>query len=118
MSILLSLPILAMRGLTLGQTVLMAAGANGVGAWAAAVFAYWDGHYFVPGAAFALGLGTVLLVPLVVIALARIEEIATIAFGRRPRRLIAALPLRRRIRRRRKCRSTFRPIASRRRCSS
>jgi exo-beta-1,3-glucanase (GH17 family)/cellulose synthase/poly-beta-1,6-N-acetylglucosamine synthase-like glycosyltransferase len=92
-SLLLSLPILAMRGLTLGQTVLMAAGANGVGAWAAAVFAYWDGHYFVPGAAFALGLGTVLLIPLVVIALARIEEIATIAFGRRPRRLIGAPPL-------------------------
>jgi len=92
-SILLSLPILAMRGLTLGQTVLMAAGANGVGAWAAAVFAYWNGHYFVPGAAFALGLGTVLLVPLIVIALARIEEIATIAFGQRPRRLIASPPL-------------------------
>jgi exo-beta-1,3-glucanase (GH17 family)/cellulose synthase/poly-beta-1,6-N-acetylglucosamine synthase-like glycosyltransferase len=92
-SLLLSLPILAMRGLTLGQTVLMAAGANGVGAWAATVYAYWDGHYFVPGAAFALGLGTVLLVPLIVIALARIEEIATIAFGQRPRRLIASPPL-------------------------
>jgi exo-beta-1,3-glucanase (GH17 family)/cellulose synthase/poly-beta-1,6-N-acetylglucosamine synthase-like glycosyltransferase len=89
-SLLLSLPILAMRGLTLGQTVLMAAGANGVGAWAAAVFAYWDGHYFVPGAAFALGLGTVLLVPLIVIALARIEEIASIAFGQGPRRLIGS----------------------------
>ena len=25
-------------------------------AWFAAVFAYWNGHYFVPGAAFALGL--------------------------------------------------------------
>ena len=37
-----------------------------------------------------LALGVVLLVPLVVIALARIEEIAAIAFGRSPRRLIAA----------------------------
>ena len=92
-SLLLSLPILAMRGLTFGQALMMATAANGVGAWAAAVFAYWDGHYFVPGAAFALGLGTVLLIPLVVIALARIEEIAAIAFGRRPRRLIGSSPM-------------------------
>jgi exo-beta-1,3-glucanase (GH17 family)/cellulose synthase/poly-beta-1,6-N-acetylglucosamine synthase-like glycosyltransferase len=91
-SILLSLPILAMGGVTVKQAALMAAGVNVVGAWAAAVFAYWNGHYFVPGAMFALGLGTLLLIPLVVIALARIEEIAAIAFGRRPRRLIAAPP--------------------------
>ena len=89
-SILLSLPILAMRGITLWQATTMAAAANAVGAWAAAVFAYWNGHYFVPGAAFALALGTVLLVPLIIIALARIEELAAIAFGRRPRRLIAS----------------------------
>jgi len=92
-SLLLSLPILGIRGLTLAQAALMAVGANGVGAWASAVFAYWDGHYFVPGAAFALGLGTVLLIPLVVIVLARIEEIAAIAFGRAPRRLIATAPV-------------------------
>src|SRR5205823_7004895 len=35
-------------------------------------------------------LGIVLLIPLVLIALARVEEIASIAFGRAPRRLIAA----------------------------
>ena len=39
---------------TLWQTVLLAAAANVVGAWFATVFAYWNGHYFVPGAAFAL----------------------------------------------------------------
>ena len=49
------------------------------------MFAFWHGHYFVPGAAFALGLGIALLIPLVVIAMARIEEIAAIAFGRTPR---------------------------------
>ena len=48
---------------------------------------YWNGHYFVPGAAFALGLGVMLLMPLIVIALARIEEIAAVAFGRKPHRL-------------------------------
>lgn len=92
-SVLLSLPILAMTGATIWQTMLLAAACNVVGAWFAAVFAYWNGHYFVPGAAFALGLGTVLLIPLILITLARIDEIAAIAFGRKPRRLIGAPPL-------------------------
>ncbi len=55
MSVLLSLPILAMNTVTVWQTATLAAAANVVGAWFAAVFAYWNGHYFVPGAAFALG---------------------------------------------------------------
>jgi cellulose synthase/poly-beta-1,6-N-acetylglucosamine synthase-like glycosyltransferase len=62
--------------------------ANGVGAWTSTVFSYWAGHYFVFGSAFALTLGLILLVPLVLIAMARIEEIAAVAFGRAPRRLI------------------------------
>jgi exo-beta-1,3-glucanase (GH17 family)/cellulose synthase/poly-beta-1,6-N-acetylglucosamine synthase-like glycosyltransferase len=88
LSVLLSLPILSASTVTIQQAVLLSAAANGVGAWFAAVFAYWNGHYFVWGSAFALGLGTVLLIPLVIIALARVEEIAQIAFGRAPRRLI------------------------------
>ncbi len=92
-SILLSIPVLAMRSASVWQSVTLAAAANVVGAWSATVFAYWNGHYFVWGAAFALGLGMVLLVPLIVIALARIEELAEIAFGRKPLRLIAAPPL-------------------------
>ena len=92
-SVLLSLPVLAMRSASVWQAVTLATAANVVGAWSATVFAYWNGHYFVWGAAFALGLGMVLLVPLIVIALARIEELAEIAFGRKPLRLIAAPPL-------------------------
>ena len=93
LGLLLSLPILARNGATFGEALTLAVAANAVGAWFATVFAFWQTHYFVLGAAFALGLGIVLLVPLVVIALARIEEIAAIAFGRDPRRLItAALP--------------------------
>ena len=90
LGLLLSLPLLARARTTAGEAVMLAVAANAVGAWFATVFAFWQTHYFVPGAAFALGLGIVLLIPLVVIALARIEEIATIAFGRGPRRLIAA----------------------------
>ncbi|HET7192459.1 MAG TPA: glycosyltransferase [Pseudolabrys sp.] len=92
-SVLLSLPLLAMNPITLWQAAMLSGAANVVGAWFAAVFGYWNGHYFVPGAAFALGLGMVLLVPLIIIALARIEEIAAIAFGRKPLRLITAPPL-------------------------
>ena len=93
LSVLLSLPILAMTSVTAPQAVLLAGAANVVGAWAATLFAFWNGHYFVPGAAFALGLGTVLLVPLIIIALARIDEVAAIAFGRKPLRLVPAPPL-------------------------
>jgi len=93
LGLLLSLPILAMSGATATQALLLAASANLVGAWFAAVVAFWKGHYFVPGAAFAFGLGIVLLVPLVAIALARMDEIAAIALGRPPRRLAGALPL-------------------------
>jgi len=91
--VLLSLPIFRMVRPTIPQAIVLAAAANGVGAWFAIVFAYWNTHYFVFGSAFALTLGLILLVPLVLIAMARIEEIATIAFGRPATRLIsAALP--------------------------
>src|SRR5436190_3358481 len=86
--ILMSLPILRLARPTAMQALMLSSAANGVGAWAATVFAYWAGHYFVFGSAFALTLGLILLVPLVLIAIARIEEIAAIAFGRNPRRLI------------------------------
>jgi exo-beta-1,3-glucanase (GH17 family)/cellulose synthase/poly-beta-1,6-N-acetylglucosamine synthase-like glycosyltransferase len=86
--VLMSLPILRLAEATVMQALVLAAAANGVGAWAATVFSYWDGHYFVFGSAFALTLGLTLLVPLVLIAMARIEEIAAIAFGQKPRRLL------------------------------
>jgi exo-beta-1,3-glucanase (GH17 family)/cellulose synthase/poly-beta-1,6-N-acetylglucosamine synthase-like glycosyltransferase len=93
LGVLLSLPILTIGTARIRQAVMLAAAANVVGAWSAAVVGFWNGHYFVPGAAFALGLGVILLVPLVAIALARIEEIAAIAFGRPPRRLAGSPPL-------------------------
>jgi exo-beta-1,3-glucanase (GH17 family)/cellulose synthase/poly-beta-1,6-N-acetylglucosamine synthase-like glycosyltransferase len=91
--LLMSLPILAMAGVSVTQAVMLAVSANAVGAWFAAIVAFWKGHYFVPGAAFALGFGIILLMPLVAIALARIDEIAAIAFGRPPRRLANSPPL-------------------------
>jgi exo-beta-1,3-glucanase (GH17 family)/cellulose synthase/poly-beta-1,6-N-acetylglucosamine synthase-like glycosyltransferase len=93
LGLLLSLPILAISGVTVAQSLMLAAFANVIGAWFATIVAFWKGHYFVPGAAFALGLGIVLLVPLVAIAMARLEEIAAIVFGRAPRRLVSSPPL-------------------------
>src|SRR5258707_4722563 len=87
--ILMSLPILRLEQPTVMQAFVLSAAANGVGAWTSTVFAYWAGHYFVFGSAFALILGLILLVPLVLIAMARIDEIAAVAFGHGPRRLIA-----------------------------
>ncbi len=88
LAVLFSLPMLTLRAPTLRQTVLLSVSANIVGAWFATVFGYWDQHYFVLGAGFALWLGLGLLIPLVAIALARVDEVAAIAFGRKPRRLI------------------------------
>jgi len=90
LGLLVSLPILARGAATFGEAAALAVVANAVGAWLATVFAFWQTHYFVFGAAFALVLGIILLAPLVAIALARIEEIAVIVFGRGPRRLVAA----------------------------
>lgn len=90
LGLLFSLTIFAKPRATAGEAFTLAVATNAVGAWFAIVFAFWNGHYFVPGAAFALGFGILLLIPLVLIALARIEEIAAIAFGRGPRRLISA----------------------------
>lgn len=86
--VLLSLPILRLERPTAKQAFLLSTTANGVGAWAATVFAFWNGHYFIFGSAFALTLGMILLVPLVLIAMARIDEIAAVAFGRPPQRLL------------------------------
>lgn len=94
LGVLFSLPLLTMSA-TMTQAAVLAVAAHVVAAWFAAVFAFWRGHYFVWGEAFSLGLGVVLLVPLVLIAMTRIEEIAAIAFGRKPRRLlqVASPPL-------------------------
>src|SRR5262245_53134514 len=87
--LLLSLTILAKPRATAREAVLLVFATNAVGGWIAIVFAFWTGHYFVPGAAFAFGLGLLLLLPLALIALARVEEIATFAFGLASRRLLS-----------------------------
>ncbi|BCJ90934.1 glycosyl transferase family 2 [Terrihabitans soli] len=90
MGFLLSLPVLKIRGATFVQALVLVGAANGVGAWTALMLDHWLTHYFVLGAQIAMGVGSVLLVPLVIVILTRIEEISAIAFGRKHRRLIEA----------------------------
>ncbi len=89
LGLLMSLTILAKPRTTTPEAVLLVLATNAVASWIAIMVAFWSGHYFVPGAAFAFGLGLMLLTPLALIALARIEEIATFAFGLTPRRLFS-----------------------------
>jgi exo-beta-1,3-glucanase (GH17 family)/cellulose synthase/poly-beta-1,6-N-acetylglucosamine synthase-like glycosyltransferase len=91
LSILISLPIVG-RSLTLRHSVVIVAAANVAGAWFAAVFEFWSGHYFVLGAALAFGFGILLSIPLAVIAYLRIEEAAAIIFGCKVVRLIGTTP--------------------------
>jgi len=86
---LISLPILG-GVTTFREAVLLTGASHAVGAWAAVVFEYWNGHYFVAGAAIALWVGMALLVPLVIIAFARVKEIAAVLFGRAPTRLLGS----------------------------
>ncbi len=85
---LLSLPIFGTRQPTFAQSVLLASATNLVGAWAAILINHWLTHYFVFGAQIAMVIGSLLLVPLAVVILSRIEEISAIAFGRKSRRTL------------------------------
>jgi exo-beta-1,3-glucanase (GH17 family)/cellulose synthase/poly-beta-1,6-N-acetylglucosamine synthase-like glycosyltransferase len=87
--VLVSLPILAMAGATMTQALLLALAAHGIGAWTATVFEYWTNHYFIFGTAFSLALGVLLLIPLAIITLRRVDEVAAVLFGRAPRRLLS-----------------------------
>ena len=92
LGILFSL-LLAISSVSIPQALMLTTAAHMVGAWFAYIFGFWTSHYFVTGAAIAFGFAMLLLIPLVLIALARIDEIAGIAFGRKPRRLINGLAL-------------------------
>lgn len=85
---LLSLIAFALRHPTFWQAFLVAGAAQGVGAWLAITIAHPLSHYLVVGSAIMWVAGLILLVPLALLSLSRIEEIAAIALGRGPMRLL------------------------------
>ena len=85
---LLSLFAFALRHPTFWQAFLVAGAAQGIGAWLAVTIAHPLSHYLVVGSAIMWVAGLILLVPLALLSLSRIEEIAAIALGRGPVRLL------------------------------
>jgi exo-beta-1,3-glucanase (GH17 family)/cellulose synthase/poly-beta-1,6-N-acetylglucosamine synthase-like glycosyltransferase len=86
--VLLSVPLLGLAGVSMGQAGLISAADHVVGDWGVGVFGYWHGHYLLAGEAIAFSVGLPLLGILVPIVLSRIEELAAIVFGGRPERLL------------------------------
>ncbi|WP_238121257.1 MULTISPECIES: glycosyltransferase [unclassified Xanthobacter] len=91
LGVLFTLPLLRMRDLTMSQGLVLAGAANGVAAWLATVVDYWMNHYVTGGDYVTLALSVVMLVPLVFVLLYRVEEMAAIAFGNGPHRLVESL---------------------------
>ena len=86
--LLLSIPIFAIRGVTVAQAGLLALAAQAIAAWSANVVDYWATHYLVLGSQVAMFAGGLLLIPLIIIMTRRIEELAAILFGRKSRSLL------------------------------
>ena len=78
-----------MRGrATAGQAVAFALAANGVAAAVIIAAAYPFENYLNPGIAIMWTIGFLLIVPLTLISLTKLNEIFVVAFGHRPKRLV------------------------------
>jgi cellulose synthase/poly-beta-1,6-N-acetylglucosamine synthase-like glycosyltransferase/exo-beta-1,3-glucanase (GH17 family) len=91
--LLLSLSVLLLPGATIGQVALLAGADHVIGDWCASVLGYWHAHYFLHGEVIAFGIALPLLGLLAPILLSRVGELAVVAFGRAPERLLAISPL-------------------------
>jgi exo-beta-1,3-glucanase (GH17 family)/cellulose synthase/poly-beta-1,6-N-acetylglucosamine synthase-like glycosyltransferase len=85
---LLSLSILVLRGATVSQAILLAAADHLIGGWCASVLVYWQGHYLLHGEVITFAIALPLLALLAPIIRSRINEMATVALGREPARLL------------------------------
>jgi exo-beta-1,3-glucanase (GH17 family)/cellulose synthase/poly-beta-1,6-N-acetylglucosamine synthase-like glycosyltransferase len=78
---------------TIGHAFAYAAAANAMAAGVALVFAYPFENYMNIGIWMMWGIGFALVVPLTLMTLAKVHEIAEVTLGRKPRRLIDAMGL-------------------------
>jgi exo-beta-1,3-glucanase (GH17 family)/cellulose synthase/poly-beta-1,6-N-acetylglucosamine synthase-like glycosyltransferase len=88
LGLLLCIPIFAFPGVALAEAASFAVTAHVIGAWGSNVFDYLASHYFVLGSLLATIAGALLLVPLVAIMKQRLDELASIIFGKAPKRLL------------------------------
>jgi exo-beta-1,3-glucanase (GH17 family)/cellulose synthase/poly-beta-1,6-N-acetylglucosamine synthase-like glycosyltransferase len=89
---LFGLGVFALRRPTFSQAFLVAMAAQALGAWLAITIAHPLSHYLVVGSAVMWVLGLLLLIPLAILSYSRIGEIAAVALGRRPHRLLPEAP--------------------------
>src|ERR1700682_2903951 len=87
---LLSITILALPGATASQATLLAAADHLIGHWCANVLVYWQGHYLVHGEVITFAVALPLLGLLGPIVRSRLNEMAAVALGREPTRLLSA----------------------------
>ena len=89
---LLSITVLALRGATVSQATLLAGVDHLFGHWCASVFVYWQHHYLVHGEVITFAIALPLLGLLAPIVRSRVNEMATVALGRGPGRLLKLSP--------------------------
>jgi cellulose synthase/poly-beta-1,6-N-acetylglucosamine synthase-like glycosyltransferase/exo-beta-1,3-glucanase (GH17 family) len=87
--LLLSITILALPGATVSQATLLAAADHFVGHWCASVLVYWQSHYLLHGEVIMFAVALPLLGLLAPIVRSRLNEMATVALGREPVRLLS-----------------------------
>jgi exo-beta-1,3-glucanase (GH17 family)/cellulose synthase/poly-beta-1,6-N-acetylglucosamine synthase-like glycosyltransferase len=85
---LLSLTILVLPGATVSQATLLAAADHLIGGWCAGVLVYWQRHYPLHGEVITFAIALPLLGLLAPIIRSRLNEMATVALGREPARLL------------------------------
>ena len=113
---LLSLTILVLPGATVSQATLLAAADHLIGGWCASVLVYWQDHYLLHGEVITFAIALPLLGLLAPIIRSRVNEMATVALGREPARLLDLSSPKSGAQLRQKSRSTFLPTGSRPRC--
>jgi cellulose synthase/poly-beta-1,6-N-acetylglucosamine synthase-like glycosyltransferase/exo-beta-1,3-glucanase (GH17 family) len=86
---LLSIAILALPGATASQAVLLTAADHLVGHWCASVLVYWQDHYWLHGEVITFAVALPLLGLLGPIVRSRLNEMASVALGRAPTRLLS-----------------------------
>jgi cellulose synthase/poly-beta-1,6-N-acetylglucosamine synthase-like glycosyltransferase/exo-beta-1,3-glucanase (GH17 family) len=90
---LLSITILALPGATASQATLLAGADHLIGHWCASVLVYWQGHYLVHGEVITFAVALPLLGLLGPIVRSRLNEMAAVALGREPARLLSVSSL-------------------------
>ena len=87
----LSISILALPGATIGQAAVLAGFDHLIGDWCAGVQVYWHDHYLLHGEVLTFAIALPLLGLLAPIVLFRVREMATVALGGKPTRLLNLL---------------------------